>query len=248
MPSLPTTPEIPTSQLRGEEANCFQGKDCSLEEGGSDSMTLASEQLAKSSSLGAGWGQGNMLVRSSPLLGAGTSSFPGGNTMLGFTHIHRLGSISGPVQRKIVFHSSLNFGYPDQATRPPMSEDSFPTTHHLHQVWVFSLQVFLVAQLYRAYIWQLAKRKTKESQNILGFPMRCQETGSWSFSGIGLWTLPGKLWHHIALVFSCTTSLTFSFTSAFFFSHAIYTLPEQSDQYLWLQSPSINLRFSELYL
>lgn len=47
-----TTPEIPTSQLLGEEANFFQGGDCSLEEGGSNSTAVASEQVAKSSSSG----------------------------------------------------------------------------------------------------------------------------------------------------------------------------------------------------
>lgn len=60
-----------------------------------------------------------MLVRSSHLLGSGTSSSPGGNTMLGFTHIHRLGSKSGPVQRKRRLCAITHWLWvPAQATGP----------------------------------------------------------------------------------------------------------------------------------
>lgn len=93
-------PETPTSELLGEERGGFGGGDCSPEDAGSSSPTPASKQRAQSSSFGGSRGEGSVLVRPSPFLGCETSSFPGGNTMVGFTHIHRLGSVCGPVQRE----------------------------------------------------------------------------------------------------------------------------------------------------
>lgn len=90
--------ELYTSQLLGdEEVKCFCDGDCSVEEGESASTPMASGQWA-SSSLQDSSVQGFESATSSFSFTLCASSFPGGYTTLGLTHIHRLGSISGPTE------------------------------------------------------------------------------------------------------------------------------------------------------
>lgn len=90
--------------MLGAEATCFcfvfclPGRDGWLEEGSHDCAPEPCEQLASPSFMAA-WQAGGTLSRSC-FLGLLTSSLPGGYTLFGFTHIHRLGLMSGPVQRK----------------------------------------------------------------------------------------------------------------------------------------------------
>ena len=114
-----------------------------------------------------------MLVRFSPLLGCGTSSFPGGNTMLGSTHIHRLGSKSGPVQRQRRLwagHSSWALGIPPRPQK----------TYSLYSPSLSGLGFFprgnfggsTIRSLYLA-----TGKKREESKNVLGFALCAWDPG-----------------------------------------------------------------------
>lgn len=183
-----------------------------------------------------------MLVRFFPLLGSRTSSFPGGNTMLGSTHIHRLGSKSGPVQRKRRLRAMGHGLWVSRPGHRAMSENSLPSTHHLYQGWVFFPEVVLVAQLFGVYIWQLAKRK-EESQNNLGFSFRPLEASLGGGYG------PCLRSYDAIFYWFPLTSLTFSFSSAFFSSHpTLRPLNPLINACYFSQSPSINSRLTNLYL